>query len=118
MWSNWEMKYASFIHNDDVKCFHVDVQGSHKLIVMGNINFKDHVLIKRQQVGKKMNVTGGMFKDEKKGNHRSQFAFVARSCARFGSFGVHSSMNIKSVIEKLQRILREKEVQKNVHRHK
>ncbi len=32
---------------------------------MGCINFEDHVLIKRQWVGKKMNVTGGMFKDKK-----------------------------------------------------
>jgi len=34
--------------------------------MMGYINYKDHELIKRQQVGKKMNVTDGMFKDEKK----------------------------------------------------
>ncbi len=34
--------------------------------MMGYINYKDHALIKRQRVGKKMNVTGGMFKDEKK----------------------------------------------------
>jgi hypothetical protein len=33
--------------------------------MMGCINFEDHVLIKRQWVGKKMNVTGGMFKDKK-----------------------------------------------------
>ncbi len=33
---------------------------------MGYINYKDHELIKRQRVGKKMNVTDGMFKDEKK----------------------------------------------------
>jgi hypothetical protein len=46
MWSNQKMKSAMFIHNDDVKCFHVAVQGIHKLVVMGHINFKDHVLIK------------------------------------------------------------------------
>jgi len=34
--------------------------------MMGYINYKDHELIKRQRVGKKMNVTDGMFKDEKK----------------------------------------------------
>ncbi len=48
MWNNWEMKYASFIHNDDVKCFPMNVQGTYKLVVMGHINYKDHVLIKRQ----------------------------------------------------------------------
>jgi hypothetical protein len=41
------MKFATFIHNDDVKCFHVVVQRKHKLVVMGCINFEDHVLIKR-----------------------------------------------------------------------
>jgi len=40
--------------------------GTHKLVVMGHINFKDHALIKRRWVDEKMNVTGGMFKDEKK----------------------------------------------------
>ncbi len=61
------MKFATFIHNDDAKCFHMVVQGTHKLVVMGHINFKDHVLIKRRQADEKMNVTSGMFKDEKKG---------------------------------------------------
>ncbi len=61
------MKFVAFIHNDDVKCFHVDVQGTHKLAVMGHINFEDHALIKRHWVGKQMNATSEMFKDEKKG---------------------------------------------------
>jgi hypothetical protein len=40
-----------------------------------------------------MNVTNGMFKDEKKwGNHQKQFAFVARSYAHFQSFGIHNNM--------------------------
>jgi hypothetical protein len=47
MWSNWKMKFAMFIHNDDAKCFHVVVQRTHKLVMIGCINFKDHVLIKR-----------------------------------------------------------------------
>ncbi len=65
------MKSATYIHNDDAKCFHMVVQGTHKLVVMGYINFKDHVLIKRWQENDKMNMMGGMFKDEKKwGNHR------------------------------------------------
>ncbi len=66
MWSNWNIKSATFIHNDDTKCFHVVVQGTHKLIVMGHINFEDHVLIKKQCTNEKMNVAGGMFKDRKK----------------------------------------------------
>ncbi len=28
MWSNWMMKYATFIHNDDGKCFHMVIQGT------------------------------------------------------------------------------------------
>jgi hypothetical protein len=51
MWNNWKMKSMVFNHNDDAKCFHVVVQGTHKLITMGHINFKDHVLIKRWRVG-------------------------------------------------------------------
>jgi hypothetical protein len=47
MWSNQKMKFTTFIHNDDVKCFYVVVQGTHKLVMMGRINFKDDVLIKR-----------------------------------------------------------------------
>jgi hypothetical protein len=48
-------------------CFHVVVQGTHKPVVMGRINFKDHALIKRRQVDEKMNVMGGMLKDENNG---------------------------------------------------
>ncbi len=66
MWSNRKMKFALFIHNDDVKCFHMVVQGTHKLVMMGRVNFKDHALIKRQRANEKMNLTGGMLKDEKK----------------------------------------------------
>jgi hypothetical protein len=60
------MKSAMFIHNDDPKYFHVVVQGTHKFVVMGHINFEDHALIKRQRENEKMNVMGKMFKDEKK----------------------------------------------------
>ncbi len=42
------------------------VQGTHKLVVMGHINFEDHALIKKQWAYEKMNLTGEMFKDEKK----------------------------------------------------
>jgi hypothetical protein len=41
------MKSRAFIHNDDVKCFHMAVQGTHKFIMMGRINFKDRVIIKK-----------------------------------------------------------------------
>jgi hypothetical protein len=47
MWSNQKMKFATFIHDENVKCFHMVIQGTHKLVVMGYTNFKDHVLIKR-----------------------------------------------------------------------
>jgi hypothetical protein len=36
--------------------------------------------------------------------------FVVGNCAHFQSSGVHNNMSVKSVIEKLQRIVREKEV--------
>jgi hypothetical protein len=41
------MKFAMFTHNDDAKCFHVVIQETHKLVVMGRINFEDYALIKR-----------------------------------------------------------------------
>ncbi len=44
----------------------MDAQGTHKLVVLGCINFKDHALIKRRWANEKMNVIGGMFKDKKK----------------------------------------------------
>jgi hypothetical protein len=47
MWNNQKMKFVTFIHNDDVQCFQTIVQGTHKLVVMGHINFEDHMLIKR-----------------------------------------------------------------------
>ncbi len=47
MQSNQMMKFVMFIHNEHVKCFHLVVQGTHKLVVVGYINFEDHALIKR-----------------------------------------------------------------------
>jgi hypothetical protein len=47
MWTNWKLKSKAFIHNDDAKCFHVAVQGTQKMVVMGCINFEDHVLIEK-----------------------------------------------------------------------
>jgi hypothetical protein len=48
MWSNQKTKSVTFIHNDDVKCFHMVVQGTRKLVMMDHINIKDHALIERQ----------------------------------------------------------------------
>jgi hypothetical protein len=45
---------------------------------------------------------------KKQGNHRKQFMFIVGSCAHFQSFRIHNNMSAKSVIEKLQRIVREK----------
>jgi hypothetical protein len=59
------MKYEALIFNDEAKCLHMVVQGTHKLVMMGHINCKDHALIKRWRASKKMNATGGMFKEKK-----------------------------------------------------
>jgi len=47
MWSNRKVKFVMFIHNDNVKCFHVVVEMTHKFILMGRINFEDYAIIKR-----------------------------------------------------------------------
>jgi hypothetical protein len=47
MWTYRKMKFEAFIHNDDVKCFHLVIQGAHKMVMMGCINFEDQALIKR-----------------------------------------------------------------------
>jgi hypothetical protein len=117
MWSNQKMKFASLTHNDDAKSFHMALQGTNKLVVMGHINFEDHALIKRQRAYEKMNVTSKMFKDLKKqGNCQKRFVFIVGSCAHFQSSRVHSSMSVESVIEKLQQIAREKEGKRNEHK--
>jgi len=41
--------------------------------------------------------------------------FVARSCERFQSFGIHNNMSAESAIKKLQQIAKEKEVQRSEH---
>jgi hypothetical protein len=60
------MELMVLILNDEVKCLHVAIQRTHKLVMMGHINYKDHALIKRWQVGKK-NAKDKKFKDEKNG---------------------------------------------------
>jgi hypothetical protein len=45
MWINWKMESEMFIFNDVAECLHVAIQKTHKLVMMGYINFEDHVLI-------------------------------------------------------------------------
>ncbi len=62
-------------------CFHMVIQGTQKVVVIGYHNFKDEALIKRWQAGQKMNGTGGKFKDKnKRNNRRKLFSFVVESC--------------------------------------
>jgi hypothetical protein len=49
------MKTKAFIHNDEVTCFHMAVQGTQKVIVMGHHNFKDSELNKRWRATQKTN---------------------------------------------------------------
>jgi hypothetical protein len=44
--------------------------------------------------------------------------FVVGSYAHFLSFGVHSSMSVESVIEKLHQISKEKEMHMSEHRRR
>jgi hypothetical protein len=43
MWTNLKMEFEALILNDEMKCLHGAMQGTHKFIVMGPINYKDHV---------------------------------------------------------------------------
>ncbi len=96
------MKFVTFVRNDDVKCFLVFVQGTHKLVVMGCVNFEDRALIKKWQVGKKMNVTGEMFMDEiNEVIVESNLRLLLEVVSVFQSFGAHSNKNAKNAIEKL-----------------
>jgi hypothetical protein len=105
------MKFEVFIHNDDMKCFHMVVQWTQKVVVMGYINFKDETLIKRWRACKKMNKIGGKLKNKnKQGNCRKLFSFVVGSCEHIWNSRVHTSITLESAIEKLQRIAKEKEV--------
>jgi hypothetical protein len=38
------MRSEVFIHNDDVLCFHMDVQGTQKMVMINRHNSKDEVL--------------------------------------------------------------------------
>jgi hypothetical protein len=63
------MRFEVFIHDDDVMCFHVAIQGTQKMVVMGHHNFKDKVLIKIWQACPKMNGTNKKLKDKNKQNN-------------------------------------------------
>ncbi len=76
MWTNRKMEYDVLNFNDEAKCLHVVVQGTHKLVMMGHINCNDQVLIKRQRENKKMNVACKMFKEEEKN-------VIVKSCFHF-----------------------------------
>jgi hypothetical protein len=52
MQNNQKMRFEVFIHSDDVLCFHVDVQGTQKVIVIGHHNSKDEVLKDNKQAKK------------------------------------------------------------------
>jgi hypothetical protein len=41
MWTNRKMQFETVIHNNDVKCFHVAILGTQKMVVIGHINFKE-----------------------------------------------------------------------------
>jgi hypothetical protein len=45
MQNSWQMRFEAFIHNDDVMCFHMVVQSTQKMVVMGCHNFEDEPLI-------------------------------------------------------------------------
>jgi hypothetical protein len=47
MWTNRKMEPKALIFNDEAKCLNTVVQRTHKFIMMGHINYKDHALIKR-----------------------------------------------------------------------
>jgi hypothetical protein len=75
------MIFKMLIHNDEVMCFHVVVQRTQKVVVMGRHNFKDEALIRRWQVGQKMNEMGRKFEEKnKRSNYRKLFSFTIRSC--------------------------------------
>jgi hypothetical protein len=47
MQNSQQMRSKTFIHNDDMMCFNMAIQGTQKVLVMGHHNFKDELLIKR-----------------------------------------------------------------------
>jgi hypothetical protein len=77
MQNNQNMRSKAFIHNDEATCFHVVVQVTQKMIVVGHHNFKDRALIKRRWVTQKTSKMGGKLMDKnKQGNCRKSFLFT------------------------------------------
>jgi hypothetical protein len=58
------MKFEMFIHNDEVTCFHMVVQGTQKVIMMDCHNFKDEALIEKWHATQKTNETCWKLKDK------------------------------------------------------
>jgi hypothetical protein len=46
MQNSQKKRFEAFIHNDEVTCFHMAIEGIHKIIMMDCHNFKDEALIK------------------------------------------------------------------------
>jgi len=55
---------------------------------------------------------------KKPSNHQKLFSSFAGSCEHFQHFGIHSNISTKNVIEKLQRIAKEKEAPKSEHKQR
>ncbi len=52
------MEFEVLIHNDEEKCFHVALQETQNVVVMGYINFVDEALIRRWWTSKKNECDG------------------------------------------------------------
>jgi len=66
-----------------------------------------------------MNVMSRKFKVKKNGTFiETCFCLLPKVFMCFQSFGMHKSMSAKSVIKQLQKVAKEKEVQKNEHRQR
>jgi hypothetical protein len=61
------MKSKAFIHNNDANWFHMAIQGTKKMVVMGCINFEDQTLIKRRRAIEKWMWRVGSSSTKKKG---------------------------------------------------
>jgi hypothetical protein len=60
------MRFEAFIYNDEVKCFHVVIHATQRVIMMGHHSFKDRGLIKRQWATQKTNKMGKKLMDKNK----------------------------------------------------
>lgn len=89
------------------------------MTMMRDHNFKDKELFKRWRAAQKKNKMGKKLMDKnKQGNCYKSFLFPTRGHAFSWSYSVRRKMNAESVIDKLQRVAREKEAQRLDHRRK